>query len=84
MQDVSFRATVRARRLRFAEEPRTAVRFPGTGERTRVSRCDRTHLSDPVEPGRDYRDVTVAYRLETRLLADPRHDRRGDGGGTDT
>ncbi|MYW44017.1 hypothetical protein GT346_11935 [Streptomyces sp. SID161] len=59
---------VRADRLRFAEEPRTAVRFPGGGRRHSMSHSDRTHLPDEVEPGADYQDVTVAYRLATRLL----------------
>lgn len=75
--DISFRTTVRAERLRFAEEPRTAVRFPGTGERESLSRSRRDHLPGEVVPGRDYHDVTVDYRLQTRLLGEP--DRaRGD------
>lgn len=54
-------------RLRFAERPRTAVRFPGTGERESTSRSDRDRLPESVVPGEDYREVTVDYRLETRL-----------------
>ncbi|MEV6805649.1 hypothetical protein [Streptomyces sp. NPDC051132] len=67
MWDISFRSTVRAERLRFTEEPRTAVRFPGTGARQSVSHSDRTRLPDRIGPGREYRDVTVSYRLATRL-----------------
>lgn len=66
-QDITFHSTVRADRLRFTAPPRTAVRFPGTGERASVSRSDRTNLPDTVEPDVDYRDVTVHYRLETGL-----------------
>ncbi|PNV36243.1 hypothetical protein C1708_31265 [Streptomyces sp. DH-12] len=62
---MAFHATVHADRLRFADAPRTAVRFPGTGDRASVSHSDRTHLPDQVEPGVDYHDVTVRYRLET-------------------
>ncbi|MFF5158334.1 hypothetical protein ACFY3N_19210 [Streptomyces sp. NPDC000348] len=80
MRDVSFRSTVHAERLRFAEEPRTAVRFPGTGERESTSRSDRDHLPGKVVPGRDYRDVTVDYRLETRLTGEPERGRGGAGG----
>ncbi|KES06000.1 hypothetical protein BU52_16405 [Streptomyces toyocaensis] len=68
--DISFRSTVRSERLRFAEEPRTAVRFSGTGERESVSHSDRDHLPEKVVAGQDYRDVTVDYRLETRLAAE--------------
>ncbi|MGX1565691.1 hypothetical protein [Streptomyces sp. NPDC055506] len=71
MGDISFRSTVHAERLRFTQEPRTAVRFPGTGERESTSHSDRTHLPDPVVPGQEYQDVTVAYRLATRLTGEP-------------
>ncbi|CAL2057352.1 protein of unknown function [Streptomyces murinus] len=67
--DISFEATVRGDRLRFAQRPRTAVGFPGDGERESSSRSERTHLPDRVAPGREYRDVYVAYRLATRLLS---------------
>lgn len=62
---------MRGDRLRFIEEPRTAVRFPGNGQRMSTSTSDRTHLPDTVVPGQEYRDVTVAYRLETRLMGVP-------------
>nr|WP_205615681.1 hypothetical protein [Streptomyces harenosi] len=52
--------------MRFAEEPRTEVRFPGTGVRESTSHSDRTRLPGKVVPGRDYADVTVVYHLETR------------------
>ncbi|MEV5886154.1 hypothetical protein AB0L74_26140 [Streptomyces sp. NPDC052020] len=67
---MSFRSTVRARRLRFAEEPRTEVRFPGTGARESTSHSDRTRLPGKVVPGRDYEDVTVVYHLDTRLTGE--------------
>ncbi|MCC9690320.1 MULTISPECIES: hypothetical protein [Streptomyces] len=66
-RDITFHSTVRADRLRFTAPPRTAVRFPGTGERASLSRSDRTNLPDTVEPDVDYRDVTVHYRLETGM-----------------
>ncbi|GGS47588.1 hypothetical protein [Streptomyces violaceus] len=67
MGDIVFRSTVHAERLRFTQEPRTAVRFPGNGKRESTSHSDRTHLPDPVGTGQEYEDVTVAYRLATRL-----------------
>ncbi|GGZ83084.1 hypothetical protein ACFOOM_22980 [Streptomyces echinoruber] len=82
MWDISFRSTVRSERLRFAEEPRTAVRFPGTGERESMSRSDRIRLPDRVVPGQEYHDVTVVHRLATRLTGKP-EDGRGGTGGTD-
>lgn len=39
--------------------------FPGTGGRESESRSERTNLPHRVTPGRDYRDVTVRYRLAT-------------------
>ncbi|MER6621021.1 MULTISPECIES: hypothetical protein [unclassified Streptomyces] len=82
MRDISFRSTVHTERLRFAEEPRTAVRFPGTGERESTSHSDRDHLPEEVVPGQDYHDVTVDYRLETRLVGGPERGRGGtDGAG---
>ncbi|MEV5935131.1 hypothetical protein AB0L56_20990 [Streptomyces sp. NPDC052079] len=76
--DISFRSTVRAERLRFTDEPRTAVRFTGTGERASLSRSDRDNLPEKVVPGEDYHDVTVDYRLETRLLEEPGRARSDD------
>ncbi|MCT9145551.1 hypothetical protein [Streptomyces violarus] len=70
MGDIAFRSTVHAERLRFTQEPRTAVRFPGTGKRESASHSDRTRLPDPVGTGQDYEDVTVAYRLATRLAGE--------------
>ncbi|KOX30627.1 hypothetical protein ADL07_18770 [Streptomyces sp. NRRL F-4707] len=58
--------------MRFEESPRTRVSFPGTGARTSVSRTERTRLPRRVEPGRDYRDVTVRYRLASRLTGTSR------------
>ncbi|MEV2210933.1 hypothetical protein AB0H86_05405 [Streptomyces sp. NPDC050997] len=80
MGDILFRSTVRAERLRFTREPRTAVRFPGTGKRESTSHSDRTHLPDPVIPGQEYQDVTVAYHLATRLARDSEVGRSGDDG----
>jgi hypothetical protein len=78
--DISFRSTVGADRLRFAERPRTAVRFPGTGGRESTSHSDRTHLPDRVVPGEEYHDVTVAYRLATRLTGQMEGGRSGADG----
>ncbi|MGC2997331.1 hypothetical protein ACPF8X_02735 [Streptomyces sp. G35A] len=71
MWDISFRSAVRSGRLLFTEEPRTAVRFPGAGERESTSHSERRHLPDRVVPGRHYHDVTVDYRLGTRLTPGP-------------
>ncbi|MCX4997621.1 hypothetical protein OG739_33535 [Streptomyces longwoodensis] len=77
--DIAFESTVRADRLRFEEEPSTDVRFPGTGERDSTSHSERSRLPRPVEPGRDYDDVTVAYRLATRVAGTPEGDRDRHG-----
>ncbi|MFE9903979.1 hypothetical protein [Streptomyces achromogenes] len=62
------------------EEPRTAVRFPGTGRRTSTSRSERTNLPGEVVAGEDYRDALIVYRLATRLTGQP-EDGRDDAGG---
>ncbi|MFH8933305.1 hypothetical protein [Streptomyces griseosporeus] len=43
------------------------MRFPGAGTRESTSRSERSGLPDRVTAGRDYRDVTVTYRLGTRV-----------------
>ncbi|MET9460941.1 hypothetical protein ABZY05_38785 [Streptomyces canus] len=78
MGDILFRSTVHAERLRFTQEPQTAVRFPGTGKRESTSHSDRSHLPDRVIPGQEYQDVTVAYHLATRLTREPEAGRSGD------
>ncbi|MFE6336156.1 hypothetical protein ACFVOK_23565 [Streptomyces sp. NPDC057798] len=55
----------------------------GTGgavqdKRESTSRTDRTHLPNPVVPGQEYEDVTVTYRLATRLTGEPEAGRNGD------
>ncbi len=80
MGDIVFRSAVHAERLRFTQEPRTAVRFPGTGRRVSTSHSDRAHLPDPVIPGQEYQDVTVAYHLATRLTGEPESGRSRDDG----
>ncbi|WP_086731454.1 hypothetical protein [Streptomyces carpinensis] len=80
MWDISFRSTVRADQLRFTEEPRTAVRFPGSGDRESTSHSDRTNLPARVLPGQEYHDVTVVYRLATRLTSEPEGGRSGTDG----
>ncbi|MEV4342023.1 hypothetical protein [Streptomyces sp. NPDC049590] len=45
--------------------------FPGLGERTSLSRSERTNLPDKVAPGREYRDALVVHHLATRLTGQP-------------
>nr|BFD87479.1 hypothetical protein StreXyl84_68800 [Streptomyces sp. Xyl84] len=93
--DIAFRATVRSGRLRFEEDPLTAVRFPGSGPRASLSCCERTNLPGEVVAGEEYRDASVTYRLATRLTGRPEGYRDteghtnartsgGDEGGADT
>ncbi|MGH3311567.1 MAG: hypothetical protein ACRDP3_13450 [Streptomyces sp.] len=64
--------------LRFGAEPETEVRFDGSPGRESVSGSNRTNLPDKVEPGVDYREVQVDYRLATRLR---RRNGTGEGEG---
>lgn len=67
MPDIELTTSVTADRLRFGDEPETDVRFHGSRGRETFSGADRTNLPEPVEPGTDYHDVHVDYRLATAL-----------------
>ena len=63
--------SVTADRLRFEDEPETDVRFHGSpGRETFSGTTRRDNLPAPVEPGADYEDVRVDYRLATSLRPD--------------
>lgn len=72
--DVEIGASVKAKRLRFRERPKTKVelrgevRAPeGRGELQTTSGSERQNLPDQVEPGVTYRDVRVRWRAAARL-----------------
>lgn len=72
--DVEIGASVEAKRLRFHEKPRTDVELHGeVVERDRrqdvdtTSGGERRNLPDEVEPGEDYRDVSVRWRAAVRI-----------------
>lgn len=72
--DVEIGASVKAKRLRFREKPRTKVephgevREPGGREDLHTtSGSERQNLPDEVEPGVTYRDVRVRWRFAARL-----------------
>ena len=69
--DIEFTATVKADELRFDEVPETEVRFFGEPDHESSSGSERTNLPDSVEPGVTYRDVTVQYRLASRIVSRP-------------
>ncbi|MCH6162654.1 hypothetical protein [Streptomyces marispadix] len=46
------------------------MRFHGSRGRETFSGAERTNLPEPVEPGTDYHDVRVDYRLATALRPD--------------
>jgi hypothetical protein len=72
--DVEIGASVKAKRLRFKDKPRTEVGLEGEA-RTPEGRADlettsgseRENLPDEVEPGVTYRDVRVRWRTAARL-----------------
>lgn len=74
--DVEIGASVKAKRLRFREQPKTdvelhgEVRAPeGRGELQTTSGSERRNLPEEVEPGVTYRDVRVRWRAAARLDA---------------
>ena len=67
--DIDFSASVKARELRFEEEPQTEVRFWGHPERNSVSVNERKNLPEKVRQGVTYRDVSVRSRIASELVA---------------
>jgi pyruvate/2-oxoglutarate dehydrogenase complex dihydrolipoamide acyltransferase (E2) component len=67
--DIDFSASVKARELRFEEEPQTEVRFWGTPEQNSVSVNERKNLPEKVQQGVTYRDVSVRSRIASELVA---------------
>jgi hypothetical protein len=72
--DVEIGASVKAKKLRFREKPKTHVdlhgelREPeGPGELHTTSGSERRNLPDEVEPDVTYRDVRVRWRAAARL-----------------
>lgn len=72
--DVEIGASVKAKRLRFRERPKTKVELHGEvrepggqGELQTTSGSERQNLPDEVEPGVTYRDVRVRWRAAARL-----------------
>jgi pyruvate/2-oxoglutarate dehydrogenase complex dihydrolipoamide acyltransferase (E2) component len=67
--DIDFSASVKARKLRFEEEPQTEVRFWGHPERNSVSVNERENLPEKVQQGVTYRNVSVQSRIASELVA---------------
>jgi hypothetical protein len=74
--DVEIGASVKAKRLRFREKPKTKVELhgevrepEGQGELQTASGSERRNLPEEVEPGVTYRDVRVQWRAAARLDA---------------
>lgn len=72
--DVEIGASVKAKRLRFREKPKTQVELHGAlhepeghGELETASGSERKNLPNEVEPGTTYRDVRVRWRAAARL-----------------
>jgi hypothetical protein len=72
--DVEIGASVKAKRLRFREKPKTDVELhgevrelEGRGKLQTTSGSERRNLPDEVEPGVTYRDVRVRWRAAARL-----------------
>ncbi len=91
--DVEIGASVKAKRLRFREKPKTRVELhgelhepKGDGELETASGSERQNLPDEVEPGITYRDVRVHWRAAARLgepgslenAGGPEQDRKRD------
>lgn len=65
--DITLTASVRARRLRFGEKPRTRTEFSGTPGHESASGSDRVNLPQRVDKDVTYRCVRVDYRLASAL-----------------
>ena len=67
--DIDFSASVKARELRFEEEPQTEVRFWGHPERNSVSANERENLPKEVRQGVTYQNISVRSRIVSELVA---------------
>ena len=67
--DIDFSASVKARELRFEEEPQTEVRFWGHPERNSVSVNERENLPEEVRQGVTYQNIGVRLRIASELVA---------------
>ncbi len=84
--DVEVGASVKAKRLRFHEQPKTDVEVHGEivepdrhEEIETTSGSERRNLPDEVEPGEDYRDVNVRWHAAAQVREDERLPaRKGD------
>lgn len=72
--DIEIGASVKAKRLRFRQRPKTRVDLHGElrglenhSELQTASGSERQNLPDEVEPGVSYRDVRVRWRAAARL-----------------
>lgn len=77
--DVEIGASVTAKRLRFHDKPETDVEVHGEivepdrhEELDTTSGSERHNLPDEVEPGEDYRDVSVRWRAAAQIREDER------------
>lgn len=61
--DLRIVASVSAREVRFASQPRATVRLTGCAALDTVIVTERTNLPDPVQPGVTYRDVRVGIEI---------------------
>jgi hypothetical protein len=66
---IVLRASVSAREVRFASQPRIEVRLCG-GILDSVKVLERRNLPDPVQPGVTYRDVFIAVEILGHLNAE--------------
>jgi pyruvate/2-oxoglutarate dehydrogenase complex dihydrolipoamide acyltransferase (E2) component len=67
--DIDFSASVKARELRFEEEPQTEVRFWGHPERNSVSVNERENLPEEIRQGVTYHNISVRSRIASELVA---------------
>jgi pyruvate/2-oxoglutarate dehydrogenase complex dihydrolipoamide acyltransferase (E2) component len=67
--DIDFSASVKARELRFEEEPQTEARFRGHPERNSVSVNERKNLPEKVRQCVTYHNISVRSRIASELVA---------------
>jgi hypothetical protein len=66
--DVEIVARASADELRFDAEPKVRVRFFGTGKRDARQVTKRQNVDTPVQPGKTYRRIFAATRINSRAL----------------
>jgi len=65
--DLSITGTVRAKEIRFDQQPSVKVRFTGSKNRKTSFKSNRKNFPKPVVPGTTYKNPQVDFKILTKF-----------------